>query len=279
MLLANLPNIFGKFRSLQHWHSVVAGPRSIFNAYRLSRSGRHGGDALIDRAKPLRLRGSNLRLLARPGTDDLAVFREIFLLGEYRQARQLVRLPVRLVVDLGTNVGYSIAFFFTIFPEAHVIGVEPSRENLEMAKRNVTAISKSDRVVLHHGFIGATLRKAYIQRGGFGGSNELSLSDHAPDPSADTVPVITLSQLIEDNHVETIDLLKCDIEGGERELFADCTDWIHRVRNIVIELHGELDVKWLLDRLDANGAVFQLLREEHRHEGASLAWLCRAEGH
>jgi hypothetical protein len=36
---------------------------------------------------------------------------------------------------------------------------------------------------------------------------------------------------------EQIDILKLDIEGAEKELFSDSTDWIEHVSNIVIELH------------------------------------------
>jgi hypothetical protein len=34
-------------------------------------------------------------------------------------------------------------------------------------------------------------------------------------------------------------MLKCDIEGGEREIFLHIRDWDHLIRYIVLELHTE----------------------------------------
>ncbi len=52
-------------------------------------------------------------------------------------------------------------------------------------------------------------------------------------------PLFSTSSLkgIQAGNPPTIDLLKCDIEGAEQEVFADCASWLHRVRNLVIELH------------------------------------------
>ena len=38
---------------------------------------------------------------------------------------------------------------------------------------------------------------------------------------------------------ETVDLLKIDVEGAERSLFADAELWLQRVRAIAIEFHDD----------------------------------------
>jgi hypothetical protein len=43
-----------------------------------------------------------------------------------------------------------------------------------------------------------------------------------------------------DHQLESIDILKIDIEGAEKEVFADSTAWLGRVRAIIIELHDRL---------------------------------------
>jgi hypothetical protein len=45
--------------------------------------------------------------------------------------------------------------------------------------------------------------------------------------------------LIDKRGLERIDLLKIDIEGGERDLFQQ-SDWIRRVRCLAIELHDHI---------------------------------------
>ena len=40
--------------------------------------------------------------------------------------------------------------------------------------------------------------------------------------------------------METIDILKVDIEGSEKEIFSNNLDWIDHVRVICIELHENI---------------------------------------
>ena len=49
-----------------------------------------------------------------------------------------------------------------------------------------------------------------------------------------------LGSIIEKSGFTEVDLLKIDIEGAEREIFsADVSNWLPRVRNLCIELHGQ----------------------------------------
>lgn len=48
--------------------------------------------------------------------------------------------------------------------------------------------------------------------------------------------------------IEEIDILKVDIEGGEEALFEKNTDWLNKVKLIIIEIHGA----YTLERLEAD---------------------------
>ena len=63
---------------------------------------------------------------------------------------------------------------------------------------------------------------------------------------------------------QKIDLLKCDIEGAERELFEDCRSWIAQVNAIVIELHPPYTLTDLLVALKRGGADFQVAVHVHQ---------------
>jgi hypothetical protein len=49
--------------------------------------------------------------------------------------------------------------------------------------------------------------------------------------------------------VETIDLLKVDIEGSEEFLFRERNHWLDRVRNLCVETHGPECQRSVLDSL------------------------------
>lgn len=48
---------------------------------------------------------------------------------------------------------------------------------------------------------------------------------------------ITVEELMREHGLESIDLLKVDIEGAEKEIFEKCSPWIDRVRAIAVEVH------------------------------------------
>jgi hypothetical protein len=52
-----------------------------------------------------------------------------------------------------------------------------------------------------------------------------------------------------------IDLLKCDIEGGEVDLFEHCAFWVHLLRRGVVEVHGQFLVANLLSKLREKGII------------------------
>src|SRR5262249_8397217 len=57
-------------------------------------------------------------------------------------------------------------------------------------------------------------------------------------PSTRSVQCITLEDIISDYKIETIDILKVDIEGAEKVIFAGQVSWLKKIGCIIIELHN-----------------------------------------
>jgi hypothetical protein len=64
-----------------------------------------------------------------------------------------------------------------------------------------------------------------------------------------------------ENGLDKIDLLKCDIEGTESELFANCKDWISRVDHLIVETLAPYRVADLTQHLREAGWPFDVLSE------------------
>jgi len=75
------------------------------------------------------------------------------------------------------------------------------------------------------------------------GHTAFQMKDRSTSPGAQRtrVPGITLDKLLGDFGISHVDLLKIDIEGAEREVFARSGPWIQCVDIIAIELHD-----WML---------------------------------
>ena len=57
-----------------------------------------------------------------------------------------------------------------------------------------------------------------------------------------TIEGVSISQILEEHRPVSIDILKIDIEGSEKELFSkNCKDWLAKTKWIAIELHDNID--------------------------------------
>ena len=95
------------------------------------------------------------------------------------------------------------------------------------------------------------------------------------DEGGAEVDVLTMNRLSAVAGLDRIDVLKCDIEGAEAELFADCRSWIGRVGAMVVECHTDvMTASELLDTLVDNGGRFALAHlESNPHLGFELVTL------
>ncbi|MFT6962177.1 MAG: hypothetical protein ACJAWV_001904, partial [Flammeovirgaceae bacterium] len=51
---------------------------------------------------------------------------------------------------------------------------------------------------------------------------------------------LTMENFMQKHGLETIDILKIDIEGSEKELFEGTCEWVKNVKCLIIELHDTM---------------------------------------
>ena len=225
---------------------------SLYNRLLNSRPGRHL--PLRGRVRGVRVKGVERPFYLRLGTTDWMVLNELFFERGYDAIFSEPLAPVRRIIDLGANIGLSMRLWQIHYPDARTIGVEPDEGNLEMCRRNLEAsVSRPDFELVR---ACAVSRKRTVYLDTTMGGWAMQMRD-APTGGAVAVPGITLPELLDRfDDASTIDLLKCDIEGAERELFADCGKWVHRVRNIVVELHSPYTKEQFVSDVQRTGADF-----------------------
>lgn len=54
------------------------------------------------------------------------------------------------------------------------------------------------------------------------------------------VGVISVRELMSEHNIESIDVLKLDVEGGEFEVLNDATDWLKVCKLLIVELHERI---------------------------------------
>jgi FkbM family methyltransferase len=138
-------------------------------------------------------------------------------------------------LDLGANVGLAAACFRELFPQALICCVEPEQENFEVLKINAELLGNVSTV---QGFVGGEPGTGYVRKPDTGGEWGFFLSREAGLGSCQTARVWTVSELLRELGWDGVDLVKSDIEGSEVEVFADCGEWLPRVRALIVETHS-----------------------------------------
>jgi FkbM family methyltransferase len=168
----------------------------------------------------------------RPGTTDSIVLEDTFTRNYHRPNRPLAGNCV--VLDLGANVGYTMADLAFSNPHARVIGVELDPANVRMAKRNTETFG-SRCVVVEAAVWNVSGRIRY------GGSEEWAFHvlDEKQTASQDRkfAAAITIDMLLKQQDVDRVRYVKMDIEGAEAAVLVPGARWLDRVDEIKIEVH------------------------------------------
>jgi FkbM family methyltransferase len=138
---------------------------------------------------------------------------------------------VRVILDCGANVGITALYFASRYPNARIYSVEPNEKNFEMLKRNTAAEPRI--VPIRGAVVGHSRTTVRLTMGKPAWGNFISEVDEGQE-----VPAFTIDQILEDNGLQCADLLKVDIEGAEKEVFAN-NQFMSQVGFVIVELHND----------------------------------------
>jgi FkbM family methyltransferase len=155
----------------------------------------------------------------------------MFLDEEYR----VEGLSPSIIVDVGSNIGASVAFFKSWYPEARIVGIEPDPVTFERLRDSVGGLPG---VELHPWAVADTTGPRAFDRSSQSWGSSLADSNVATTMTVDTVTVqaLTVTDLLDRLGIESADLLKLDVEGGEWLIF-DEPSGLEACKVIVGELH------------------------------------------
>ena len=157
----------------------------------------------------------------RPDTTDEQVFHETFVKQFHVPAEEI---RPATVLDLGSNIGLTVAHYEVLWPNAEIIGVELDAENCVVARRNCRRAR-----ILNVAVSGTSGTQRYSGEEAWG---------FRLDPSGDrAVEARTLDDLI-GLFDSPVDFVKMDIEGAEWDVVKAPGEWPERVGSLLIEIHG-----------------------------------------
>lgn len=155
------------------------------------------------------------------GGQVFSSIREIWVRKVYLQ-KNFVKIPDNgIVVDLGANVGSFTMQALANSKSCKVIALEPNSEFNKILIEQIQLNNLSDRVTLQRYFIGSFSET----------QKEMLKMNESKDAA-----FISQSKFIELNNLQSIDFLKCDIEGSEFDFVTD-TSLLEITKQLAIEIH------------------------------------------
>jgi FkbM family methyltransferase len=210
------------------------------------------------------------RVMLRPYTTDYDVMLETFM-GQFHV--EPVKARPRTIFDLGANIGLTMAHYAVLYPEAQILGVELDAGNFAMCQQNTAPYR--DRCTA---LCGAVWKEdgevSYGRRQGFEWGFAVG---SAQEDEQVTAPAFSMDSLFERCGWSTVDFVKMDIEGAERDVLRDAERWAPKVASIGVEVHApytveecEHDLQQLgfkTARLSSHGAGVFGERADHNSPG------------
>jgi FkbM family methyltransferase len=198
-------------------------------------------------------------LWCRAGASDLLVFQQIFSAREYGCFDDLVNPS--LIIDCGANIGLSSVYFLNRFPTAFVIAVEPDPGNFAMLQKNLAPYAGRSRAIRSGIWSKSTGLMISEARLGDGMEWGISVRESQPGETAEMTG-LNIGDILADSPYKRISLLKIDIEGSENVVFSsDCENWLPKVDNMAIELHGEVSERIFTQAVSKENFILSHTRE------------------
>ena len=186
--------------------------------------------------KTLRLLGFQLE--SANCASFLFMFEEIFVRLAYKFDSADVS---PLIIDCGSNIGVSLAYFKSAYPCSRIIAFEPDPTVFAMLKRNVER-NTMDNVVLHDEALHNLRGEIDFYRDPRDiGSGIISSTVRKRVPLVQRIRV--QAALLSEYVSGTVDFLKLDVEGAEEGVLRDLHNHgkLRLIKEMAIEYHQHID--------------------------------------
>lgn len=182
----------------------------------------------------------------RPFSSDEDVFHQIIDNLDYLPVvniyNALFPSEPKNIIDCGANIGLTSLFFSQYYQQSSILAIEPFEDNIKTMDINFTRNNITNCKILHGGVWNRNT-PLYVETN-FRDGKEWSVTVSENKIGNKTIPGYSLCDII--SSLEEVDILKIDIEGSEKQLFADpnyAKIFLSKTKCIAIEIHDEFDCR------------------------------------
>jgi len=186
---------------------------------------------------------SGVKIKTREGI-DAATIMVVFLKKDYG-----VIPDNSIVVDIGANIGVFAIYAASTARNTTVYAFEPAKDSFDCLLRNVK-LNGVERVV-HPFNLGVSAKKEKRKLFLASLSPFHSLYSRSINQEFISINCISLNDILEQNKIDRVDVLKVDCEGAEFEILRGLSDGnFRRIKEIRMEYHNQHDRRYSVSELE-----------------------------
>lgn len=182
----------------------------------------------------------------RNNPHDYATFEEVILKEEYKFPTDFKPFTI---IDAGANIGLTSVYFASKYPNATIVSLEPETENFKLLKNNTQYYAN-----VYPMFAGLWNQSGHLNITHTTEGNNAFRVEILPEYQEGSIAAFSVSEIMRLQNWTTLDVLKLDVEGAEKEIFEENTEWLPNVKMIAVELHDRF-------KPDCTDAVFEATRK------------------
>jgi FkbM family methyltransferase len=178
--------------------------------------------------------------------EDFVGLREILIEEEYAIIKKFPQHHY-CVLDLGANVGLFSIYFRSVFPNAHIVSVEPSKNTFAILTKTIKEQASGKWSAVNKAIYDSETSLSFSTGGA---STARKVIADNPTASSETVQTATINNLLKTfTTSSTYNVVKMDIEGAEERVVLLNNEWLTNTHFLIIELH-DVDRSAIINTLD-----------------------------
>ena len=166
----------------------------------------------------------------RNNSSDIPVFKQILVNEDYNID---LNFEPKWIIDCGANIGLSALYFKKKYPKSKIVAVEPEKNNFKLLKLNlenhidITCINAA-----------IWYKNTYLKIIDKKIGNYAFMIEESDNSDDSDIIATSIGEIVDKFCIDSIDILKIDIEGSEKEVFSNNIEkWLPITKVLIIELH------------------------------------------
>ncbi len=148
-----------------------------------------------------------------------------------------------IVIDIGGNIGVFAVHAARQTPRGRVYAFEPSGENYELLRQNIS-LNKFENISAFHAAVVGTPGPVKLYLNHQGGFHSIQSDRRSDSSKYELVEGVKLQEIFDRHEIAHCDLLKIDCEGAEYEILYNLPrQYFDRIDRITMEYHGSADAQ------------------------------------